>query len=492
MLIFGKESGQCAARRAPYGIMRRMDDIRNALSFLPIAAVVAALVYLPFLLRLRKKEGYGILRHVFNYIFIGCVKMLMWVTLTGMAYQSLGEGVRSLNLRPFSEFAAVYMLDEGMYLSQPMLNIIMFVPFGLLLPIVFPKRMNRSYKTVAVILATTVLIEAIQYFIGRTSDIDDVIANLVGGVAGYSLYALLAAMLHKRDWFKRLLPSYSASRRRSLAAAGLVLASVFLLPAVLDIASARSEYGLLRQVTQTVPADALLNVAPSTQTPEAAAVFMEQSADARALADSLIETYFPNADLELTYRRNDYYGLCVYGASADGTVSLRVFEREGSYSISFPDGDDVCAMTDAALTEYASRFALRALEEGDSIVDTRTEEWGSGRSVIFSADSGSADAHISGSMTFYAGDGKLSFDYGLTRAVRIGETDVISEAEALNAARGISAFNYPCANIVIDSIELTTIERKGLLIPAYTFSGQADFEGRRIEWVSTVDAVARG
>lgn len=67
-----------------------------------------------------------------------------------------------------------------------MLNMIMFLPFGLMLPLVFPKRINRFYLVALISLAATALIEGIQYAIGRVGDVDDMIANLMGGAAGFA------------------------------------------------------------------------------------------------------------------------------------------------------------------------------------------------------------------------------------------------------------------------------------------------------------------
>ncbi|MEG1894256.1 MAG: hypothetical protein RR232_07145, partial [Clostridia bacterium] len=111
-----------------------MNDLLSGFSFFPVAAVFAALIYLPFFIVLRKKRKCGFLRHVVNYGLIGYVIMLVWITLTGAFCEGFANETHIVNLRPLTEFVAVYMRDEGMYLSQPMLNIIMFVPLGILLP----------------------------------------------------------------------------------------------------------------------------------------------------------------------------------------------------------------------------------------------------------------------------------------------------------------------------------------------------------------------
>ena len=55
---------------------------------------------------------------------------------------------------------------------------------------------------VIVIMVTTVLIEVIQYFIGRSADIDDIIMNLFGGILGYGLFLMINKGFDKMKWLK--------------------------------------------------------------------------------------------------------------------------------------------------------------------------------------------------------------------------------------------------------------------------------------------------
>lgn len=64
------------------------------------------------------------------------------------------------------------------------LNVLLFIPFGFFLPIVWEK--FRNIKTVALMgLITTGFIEVSQIFTFRTTDINDIITNTVGTIIGY-------------------------------------------------------------------------------------------------------------------------------------------------------------------------------------------------------------------------------------------------------------------------------------------------------------------
>ena len=45
-------------------------------------------------------------------------------------------------------------------------------------------------------------IETVQYYIGRVFDIDDIILNLIGGIAGFLLYVGLDAIKNKIKIFR--------------------------------------------------------------------------------------------------------------------------------------------------------------------------------------------------------------------------------------------------------------------------------------------------
>lgn len=102
------------------------------------------------------------------------------------------------------------------YLAQPAFrdtvkqiggNILLGVPFGMLLPVLLPR--TRGLVRVAVATAVTmVLVELAQgaFVTGRTFDIDDVILNTTGALLGYLLLGRrLGRAVHprRRHWWHR-------------------------------------------------------------------------------------------------------------------------------------------------------------------------------------------------------------------------------------------------------------------------------------------------
>lgn len=113
------------------------------------------------------------------------------------------------NLRPGASIRA--------YLDQPTVrdsvkqiggNVLLGVPFGILLPVLFP-RARGLVRTAAVTALVMILVESAQGAIveGRAFDIDDVILNTLGALLGYLLIGRrLGHAFHPRrnTWWHRL------------------------------------------------------------------------------------------------------------------------------------------------------------------------------------------------------------------------------------------------------------------------------------------------
>lgn len=70
-------------------------------------------------------------------------------------------------------------------------NVCMFIPSGVILPIVY-RRLDRFWKVVGTGALISLCIEILQLpFFERASDIDDLIMNTAGVAVGYGVYTLL-------------------------------------------------------------------------------------------------------------------------------------------------------------------------------------------------------------------------------------------------------------------------------------------------------------
>ena len=94
-----------------------------------------------------------------------------------------------INLVPFVHmFRYNYTINK---IWNFMGNILMLLPTGILLPIVY-KKLNSFWKVTLIGFLISLCVELIQLpFASRASDIDDVILNTLGVIIGYTIYRII-------------------------------------------------------------------------------------------------------------------------------------------------------------------------------------------------------------------------------------------------------------------------------------------------------------
>ena len=133
------------------------------------------------------------------------VNTTMYIYLSFVLYFTLMPIITSLpfvfnhsyvpmNLVPFIDILS----GRGDFIRQIVLNVIMTIPFGFLLPLV----KNEKINLIKIILYTFLLslsIEILQPLISdfRSSDITDLITNIFGGIIGYIFYLIFRPLITK-------------------------------------------------------------------------------------------------------------------------------------------------------------------------------------------------------------------------------------------------------------------------------------------------------
>ncbi len=127
------------------------------------------------------------------------INTLMYIYLSFVLYFTLMPVITSIPFvlnHPYEPMNLVPFIDvserRGDFLRQIALNIILTVPFGFL----FPLTRNRTAKfstTVLFCFLMSLGIEILQPLISgsRSSDITDLITNVIGGMLGYGFYVIL-------------------------------------------------------------------------------------------------------------------------------------------------------------------------------------------------------------------------------------------------------------------------------------------------------------
>lgn len=113
------------------------------------------------------------------------------LTITGISPMSgfhLDIRWQEANFTPFHGIGQ--MLNNGFWGIVVNLggNIALFFPFGFLLPLLWPK--NGLIRTVLQGMLLSAVIEGLQLFLLRSTDIDDLLLNTMGTLLGYIAYRI--------------------------------------------------------------------------------------------------------------------------------------------------------------------------------------------------------------------------------------------------------------------------------------------------------------
>lgn len=148
-------------------------------------AVLVLLYFFIFFQNWRIKGRDRLLINTLMYVYLSLVLFFtMMPVITSIPF-ILNHSYKPMNPIPFIDVS----LRRGDSFRQVGLNVIMTIPFGFLFPLTGNKRVKFGV-TVLFCFLMSFGIELLQPFFNRSSDITDLITNVVGGVLGYGLYAI--------------------------------------------------------------------------------------------------------------------------------------------------------------------------------------------------------------------------------------------------------------------------------------------------------------
>ncbi len=119
--------------------------------------------------------------------------------LAALTFMNRMDGMQmGVQLYPFLAFWEAWNDFTLQVWLNPLLNIAMFLPLGVLLPLAV-KPFRRWYWMLTAGAGTSFAIEVLQYILGRgQADVDDLICNILGAMLGYCLCMLFVSLVGKR------------------------------------------------------------------------------------------------------------------------------------------------------------------------------------------------------------------------------------------------------------------------------------------------------
>ncbi len=133
------------------------------------------------------------------------IKTLMYIYLSFLLYFTLMPIITKIPFifnHPYESMNLNLFVDvingRGDFIRQILLNVIMTIPFGFLLPLVNKKKITLI-KTIFYTFLLSLGIELLQPLINafRSSDITDILTNVIGGIIGYILHLIFKPLTIK-------------------------------------------------------------------------------------------------------------------------------------------------------------------------------------------------------------------------------------------------------------------------------------------------------
>ncbi len=464
-----------------------MNYILSLLPVIPIALVVTAAVYIGIYFLLKKKREKPAKRTILaEFVLVGWVVMFIYVTQV----MSFGNGMGDrMNLAPLRQFITAfrYGSNNASGVWQFLLNIIMFVPLGFLLPVVF-KRLRSWHGVLIVSLAFTVATELLQLISYRGTDIDDVIANTVGGLCGFALYLIVIGLIHvisRRDIVvTKYLPRLSV---------GIVL--IVLITAVfisLKFCDGSSKYGNL-YYGHLIPSEIEIKVSlDDTQKERAVYQYSEQTTlgDLEEKLQSI--TKF---DGEWTENQSDetYYSLF------DGDSKVIFIFPYNKWSVYYEYGDTEKTVSEeidesAALQnawDYMSEFGISDTDVA-YVADSSENYSADNYYFDFIATSDDGMTKTCGDVLIELGkDGRLiSISDNRIWCEYVEDVQCISMADSIDVAQEVGCGDWQ-GKAVVESVEesYSFISETGYLIPTWMITGYLYDSSQTLEWSPQIDAI---
>ncbi|HDR6309479.1 TPA: VanZ family protein [Bacillus cereus] len=138
------------------------------------------------------KRTISILHFLWVYVFLFYLSLVYKVTQIATVWDisryETWIRVSQINLTLFDTAGSTTYL----------LNIVLFMPFGFLLPTIWPQ-FRKMKNTVCAGFLFSLAIELNQLLNNRITDIDDLFTNTIGAIVGYVLYRVLFKLICKRE-----------------------------------------------------------------------------------------------------------------------------------------------------------------------------------------------------------------------------------------------------------------------------------------------------
>lgn len=157
------------------------DVINSTLPMVVVTVIVLVTIRLIYLLK--NKEHIVLYREIFMLTFVVYILCLFQiVTVQDTVSWSTN------NFVPFREILR-YDIGSALFFKNIIGNILLFLPFGFFVSYIIKSK--DVILPLIICIVCSISVETVQLYIGRVFDVDDIILNVIGGIAGYFVYRVV-------------------------------------------------------------------------------------------------------------------------------------------------------------------------------------------------------------------------------------------------------------------------------------------------------------
>ena len=451
----------------------RVDEIigivKNYFSMALIALIALGIIF--FLLYfivykkvLKGKKSLPKKRVLLLGMFIGYIFMVIGVTflIRGSNYQG------GMDLSLFSSYREAWHSFSARHWQSIYLNIVMFIPFGIIFPLLHP-RLRKAGWTLGIAGLFTLLIESVQLLTGYgIFTVDDLVNNLLGAIIGYGITMGIISIIEKG--IKRSLIYFSP----------IVL--VIILSGSMFTYYDLKEFGNLsivpihkidmRQVTTTI--DVELNDSSMT------VPMYKAPSYTKGATDKFVREFFERIHIDTSDTVDiSYPDLGMYRINGVDSYNMSFQFRDGSYSLTdFSLLDNNIKPKDVdeeTLKENLTKFGIEIPQDNKfQKVNTGVYEWTVDKKV-------NKNQLIDGAITasYYNDHTVKEIENQLVTYDKVRDVQIKSEQQAYNEILE-GKFQIYVENNKLDTLQIHKVEvsyfldSKGYYQPIYAFQSTVD------------------
>ncbi|MFJ8066535.1 VanZ family protein [Psychrobacillus sp. NPDC096426] len=445
-------------------------DIIREYFFLALIAIIilGVIFFLGYFILYRKLFGgkRRLLKKqlLFGGLFIGYIIMVAGVTFLNRGSNYLGE----MDLSFLSSYREAWYSFSVRHWQFVLLNILMFVPFGILLPLLH-SRFRRGIWTIGAAILFTLSIESLQLVTGfGIFEVDDLFNNLLGSIIGYGIIMGFITMKGKE---LKLSFFYFSPLLLVLVLLGSMF-TYYHFKEFGNLSIAPIHRTDMTQATTTI--DVQLNDNTITVPVYKAPSYTKDVAN-KFVLDFFKRMNLDTSDMEIISYQNE--GVYWNGRERSHNIWFRFLDGSYDYTdfSSFNEDTELKDVDEETLKENLTKFDIDIPQDSHfQKVDIGIYEWTVNKKAI---DNQLKDGYLT--VNYYSDDTVKRINNKLITYDKVRDIQIISEQEAYKKILD-GEFQHYSENKIIETLHIHKVEvsyyldSKGYYQPVYAFYSTLD------------------